>query len=134
MTSHGAKQVERLLSSLGIEFWPVYAYWIPYIVRIRVHLVWVSFATDSQEITVLLILTGHGWATPVLWSAVSSSPLTGNHRPYEYEPLCRFAEDFPAGVKVTVGVDPVSGVPSCFYALNQEPAFEYLISLRDDVM
>ena len=85
LTKHGVKQVDRLLSNQGVDVWTFFAYWTPYLIGARTEVVvaldWTSFAADEQETIVLSMLTGHGRATPLLWSwSCARSSTTSAHR------------------------------------------------------
>ena len=135
LSKHGVKQVDRLLSNQGIDVWEFFGYWIPYLVGARTEVVvamdWTSFARDQQD-TVVLSMTGHGRATPLMWMTVRSSALKGQMKRYEKELLERLWEVMPSGVKVTVA-DRGFGDCKLFKALTQELGFEYVIRIRGDI-
>ena len=82
LSKHGVKQVDRLLSSEGIDVERFFGYWAAYMAGARPEIVvaldWTSFARDGHETIVPSMLTGHGRATPLMWKTVQASTLKGN--------------------------------------------------------
>ena len=136
LSKHGVKQVDRLLSNEGIDVERFFGYWVPYMVGARPEIVvaldWTSFARDGHETIVLSMLTGHGRATPLMWTTVQASTLKGNQRRYEDELLRALRDAMPAGVKVTVVADRGFGNGPVIQCLSAELGFEYVLRIRGD--
>lgn len=137
MPKHAVKQVDRLLSNRGIDVQAFFAHWVPYVVGEReavvVALDWTSFAHDGQATLALMMLTGHGRSTPLLWKTVPTSKLKGAQTGYEDELLWRLHEVVPEGVAVTVVAD--RGFADCklFGYLEQELGFGFVVRLRGHI-
>jgi hypothetical protein len=68
VTKHAVKQVDRLLSNVGLDVWDSFARWVPQQVGARpdilVAMDWTDFDHDGQSTLVLNWVTGHGRAAP----------------------------------------------------------------------
>jgi len=61
MSKHAIKQVDRLLSNQGVDVWSYFAYWVPYLVGSREHIVvaldWTDFDSDGHSTVALNMLS-----------------------------------------------------------------------------
>ena len=78
---HAVKQVDRLLSNVGVNVWELFATWVPFIVGPRplivVALDWTEHDHDDHSTIALNLITSHGRATPLMWKTVVKSELAG---------------------------------------------------------
>jgi hypothetical protein len=76
-TKHAIKQVDRLVSNMGINVWDLFAFWVPFVVASRPHIVvaldWTEFDGDDQSTIALNMVTRHGKATSLMWMTVVKS-------------------------------------------------------------
>jgi len=137
ITKHAVKQVDRMLSNMGIDVWGYFAYWVPYVIgprrEIWVALDWTEFDRDDHSTIVLSLVTRHGRATPLLWKSVRKATLKGRRNRYEDELLLRFKEVLPQGVKVTLLADRGFGDQKLFEFLLHTLGFEFIIRIRGNI-
>jgi hypothetical protein len=130
---HGVKQVDRLLSNVGIPVWQLLALWVPYVLGQRtealVALDWTDFEPDDQTTLVASLITKHGRPTPLVWLTVQKSALKGLRNEVEDAVVLRLRELIPAEVKVTVLADR-GFADQKLYALLQQVGFEYVVRFR----
>ncbi len=131
---HAVKQVDRMLSNAAIKPWTFFKRWVPFLVRgqseIVVALDWTDFAADDHTTIVLSLVTGHGRATPLLWSTTVKSQLGEQRNQCEDDLLARLREVLPAETKkVTVLADRGFG-DSKLYGFLEKLGFDYVIRFR----
>ena len=136
-SKHAVKQVDRLLSNGGFDVWKLFAAWVPFVLAERTEAVialdWTDFEQDDQETLVASLITGHGRATPLLWTTLVKSASGGNRQLVEDQMLQRLREVIASQVKVTVVAD--RGFADVkFYALLGQLGFEYVVRSRADVL
>lgn len=136
VTKHATKQVDRLLSNVGINVWDLFLYWVPDQVGeqkdITVAMDWTDFDGDDQATLSLNLVTSHGRATPLLWLTVWKWELKGTRNEWEYLCLGRLAEVLPEGVKVTILGDRGFGDRKLFDFID-ELGFNYVIRFRGNI-
>ena len=136
-SKHAIKQVDRLVSNLGINVWALFAAWVPFVVASRPHIVvaldWTEFDGDDQSTIALNMVTRHGRATPLMWLTVVKSELKDQRNSYEDQLLTRLREVLPAGVGVTVLADRGFG-DTKLYALLTELGFGYIIRFKENIL
>jgi alpha/beta superfamily hydrolase len=80
-TQHAVKQVDRLLSTEGIDVWDSFTRWVPHQIGERRDIVvamdWTDFDHDDQATLVLSLVTGHGRAAALLWLRPVSPSVEG---------------------------------------------------------
>jgi hypothetical protein len=63
-SKHAIKQVDRLVSNVGINVWALFAAWVRFVVASRPHIVvaldWIEFDGDDQSTIALNMVTRHG--------------------------------------------------------------------------
>jgi hypothetical protein len=132
-SKHAIKQVDRLLSNAGVEVWPLFSAWVPFMLGSRSEIVvamdWTDFDADDQTTLALHLLTSHGRATPLMWKTVRKSELKGNRNRVEDELLIHLRAVVPADVTVTILADRGFG-DADLYALLWELRFDYVIRFR----
>jgi hypothetical protein len=134
---HASKQVDRMLSNLGIDLDRIFALWVPYVVGERVSIMvaldWTDFDADHHATIMLSMITGHGRATPLLWHSVDKRGLKDQRNLHEDRLLIRLAEILPADVTVCVVADRGFGDHKLYRFLTEELHFDYIIRFRGNI-
>ncbi len=115
---HAVKQIDRMLSNLGIDIESLAPRWVSFVIAERDEIVvaldWTDFDDDDQTTLVLNVITNHGRATPLLWKTVPKKGLKTRRNGYEDELLLRLREAVPVevapGVHFHLGRDVVASV------------------------
>lgn len=133
---HAIKQVDRLVSNVGINVWELFAFWVPFVVASRPHIVvaldWTEFDGDDQSTIALNMVTRHGRATPLMWLTVRKSELKDQRNHHEDRLLRRLHETLPHGVGVTILADRGFG-DTKLYVFLEELGFNYIIRFRENI-
>jgi hypothetical protein len=133
---HAIKQVDRMLSNLGIDVELLAPRWVSFVIAERSEIVvaldWTDFDDDDQTTLVLNVITNHGRATPLLWKTVPKKGLKTKRNGYEDELLVRLREAVPVEIHVTVLADRGFGDQK-LYTLLREFDFHYVIRFRGNI-
>lgn len=133
---HAVKQADRLLSNCGVDVWALFEHWVPYVIGARpevfVAMDWTEHDHDDQSTIALNLLTSHGRATPLMWKTVVKSDLAGKRNAHEDSILEWFAQQVPAGVRVTIIADRGFGDQK-LYALLTHLDFDYIIRFKENI-
>jgi hypothetical protein len=136
LAKHTVKQVDRLVSNLGIEMPKMMACWIKYCVadrpQILVALDWTDFDADGHSTLVLSMITKHGRATPLMWRTIEKSTLKGKRNDYEDELLSDFAAIVAGETQVTLLADRGFGDTKLFELLKKLD-INYIIRFRQNI-
>jgi Transposase DDE domain len=136
-SKHAIKQVDRLVSNMGINVWDLFAVWVPFVVASRPHIVvaldWTEFDDDDQSTIALNMVTRHGRATPLMWQTVIKSEMKDQRNDHEDRLLKQLREVLPAGVGVVLLADRGFG-DTKLYALLAELGFDYIIRFRENIL
>jgi hypothetical protein len=134
---HAIKQVDRLLSNMGVKVWALFDSWVPFLIAGRKEVVvaldWTEFDQDDQATIALNLITRHGRATPLMWLTVRKSELAGERNGHEDRLLRRFRQVVPQEVQVTILADRGFG-DAALYALLWELKLGYVIRFRGVIM
>lgn len=135
-SKHAIKQVDRLVSNVGIDVWELFSFWVPFVVASRPHIVvaldWTEFDGDDQSTIALNMVTRHGRATPLMWLTVKKSELKDQRNDHEDRLLQRLRATLPAGVGVTILADRGFG-DTKLYAFLVELGFGYIIRFKENI-
>ena len=130
------KQVDRLLSNMGVATWDLFAPWVREVVGVRREIVvamdWTDFDADNQSTLALHLVTRHGRATPLLWLTVDKDELKNQRNDFEDLCLSRLKALLPEDVTVTILADRGFGDVKLFEFLNTLE-FEYVIRFRGNI-
>jgi DDE family transposase len=130
------KQVDRLLSNVGVVTWDLFAPWVREVVGVRREIVvamdWTDFDADNQSTLALHLVTRHGRATPLLWLTVDKDELKNQRNDFEDLCLSRLKALLPEGVTVTIVADRGFGDVKLFEFLKSIN-FEYVIRFRGNI-
>ena len=136
-TKHAIKQVDRLLSNVGLNVWALFAHWVPYVLGARtdavVALDWTDFDADGHSTIALYLVTAHGRALPLVWMSVEKAKLKDRRNEYEDAVLLRLREVLPPGVQVTILADRGFGDQK-LYELLTDLGFAFIIRFRGVVV
>lgn len=136
VTKHAVKQVDRLMSNVGIDVWDSFARWVPHQLGGRsdvlVAMDWTDFDHDDQSTLVLSLVTDHGRAAPLLWLTVWKEEIATRRNAFEDACLRRLAETVPAGCRVTILADRGFGDQKLFAFLDTL-GFGYVIRFRGNI-
>jgi DDE family transposase len=137
LTKHAIKQVDRLLSNVGIDVDELSLRWVAHAVGPRSNIVvamdWTDFDADDQSTIMLSLVSNHGRSTPLVWLTVDKAMLKNHRNDYEDRVLRRLAEALPAGIKVLILADRGFGDQKLYRFLNEELKFDYLIRFRGNI-
>jgi hypothetical protein len=134
---HCIKQVDRLFSNPKVNVWELFQHWVPYIVGSReeifVALDWTDFDADGHCTIMLSLITGHGRATPLIWTSVEKSSLKDWRNIHEDAVLLRLKETLPPGIRVTVLADRGFCDADLYRHLKEEMGFDFIIRFRENI-
>ncbi len=132
-TKHAIKQVDRLLSNVGLNVWALFAHWVPYVIGSRTDVVvaldWTDFDADGHSTIAMYLVTAHGRALPLVWLSVEKAKLKDRRNEYEDYLLLRLREVLPPSVRVTVLADRGFGDQK-LYDLLSDLGFAFIIRFR----
>jgi hypothetical protein len=84
----GIKQIDRLLSNVGIDVEAIQKQWVKFVVAVRKQIVvvldWTEFDDDDHATLCAYLVTRHGRATPMVWQTVQKSELRGRRTGIEH--------------------------------------------------
>ena len=127
------KQIDRLLSNVGVVPWDLFGPWVREAVGPRREIVvamdWTDFDADNQSTLALHLVTRHGRATPLLWLTVDKDELKNQRNDFEDLCLSRLKALLPEGVAVTILADRGFGDVKLFEFLESLD-FQYVIRFR----
>lgn len=116
VTKHAIKQVDRLLSNVGIDVRESFARWVPHLVGSRNDIVvamdWTDLDGDDQTTLALNLVTDHGRAIPLLWLSVWKEELKEQRNDIKNTCLRRLSEVFPPARLFNAG-EPADLSPIC---------------------
>jgi hypothetical protein len=132
----GIKQVDRLLSNVGVVPWDLFAAWVREVVGERREIVvamdWTDFDADNQSTLALHLITSHGRATPLIWLTVDKDELKNQRNDFEDACLSRLKALLSEGVAVTILADRGFGDVKLF-AFLEGLGFQYVIRFRGNI-
>jgi len=133
---HAVKQVDRMLSNLGIDVEKMFVPWASFVIgarkKLRVALDWTVFDKDKHVTLAAYLITDHGRATPLIWKTFSKATLKGMQNSYEDEVLELLHRCIPDDVAITIIADRGFGSAER-YAHLELLGFDYIIRFRGGV-
>lgn len=134
---HAVKQMDRLLSNLGINVPALLPTWIRHVVgtreRVVVNMDWTDFDADDHTMIVLSMQTDHGRSTPLAWKTVVKSKLKGARNDAEDDLLHLLVTALPAGAKLIVVADRGFG-DAKLYNFITDLGHDYVIRFRQSIL
>lgn len=133
---HAVKQVDRMLSNVGIAVEELFPMWVAFVrgarKKMRVALDWTDFEKDDQVTLAAYLITEHGRATPLAWKTYAKSTLAGNQSDHEAEFIDLLDRVIPEHAEVTIVAD--RGFASVErYGHLDFLGFKYVIRFRGDI-
>ena len=136
-SKHAIKQVDRLLSNVGVDVWALFATWVPYVLADRsdaiVAIDWTDFEPDDHVTCAAHLVTNHGRATALVWKTIPKSALKGQQTQVEDEVIERLHAVVPAHVDITLLADRAFGDQVRYTHLTQL-GWDYVIRFRDNII
>ncbi|HMX09073.1 MAG TPA: IS4 family transposase, partial [Microthrixaceae bacterium] len=134
---HATKQVDRLLSNLGIDMDLIQARWVGFQLReveeAWVNLDWTDAHADDQTTLVASLQEDRGRSTPLMWMTVRKSELEDRKFGHVETLLKRLHAAVPSSVKRTFIVADREFGNRRMYGFLQEHGFDYVLRFRQDV-
>ncbi len=134
---HATKQVDRLLSNLGIDVELIQARWVGFQLReveeAWVNLDWTDAHADDQTTLVASLQEDRGRSTPLMWMTVRKSELEDRKFGHVETLLKRLHAAVPSSVKRTFIVADREFGNRRMYGFLQEHGFDYVLRFRQDV-
>lgn len=129
----GVKQIDRLLSNPQFDVGRLMPSWAQFVLGQRDEVVialdWTEYDKDDHATLSAYVVTRHGRATPLCWTTVKKSELSGRRTEIEHEMIRRLDGYLPDGMRVTLLADRGFG-DQALYALLQELGWQFVIRFR----
>ena len=134
---HGVKQLDRLLSNVGVDLAVFFSAWVRFVLGPRMQVVvaldWTEFDKDDHSTLAAYLVTRHGRATPLIWASHTKSDLKGNQKRWEQELLEQLHECIDPTVSVTLLADRGFGDQKLYDFLKLY-GWDYVIRFRGDIL
>jgi hypothetical protein len=134
---HAIKQVDRMLSNIGIDPAALTRAWVAFVLGQRpqatVALDWTDFEADDQMTCSLNLISTHGRATPLVWKTIQKSQLKSHQGPVEDEVIQRLQDLVPLHVHITLLADRGFG-DQRRYDFLESMGWDYIIRFREDIL
>jgi hypothetical protein len=133
----GVKQIDRLLSNLGVRLDTVLPLWIRFVLgelrEVVIALDWTDFDDDDHTTLCAYMVTRHGRAMPLAWRTTQKSKLKDRRTALECEFVEQLVDWIGAKVKVTVLADRAFGYTE-LYELLLLNGWDYVLRFRDVIL
>jgi len=133
----GIKQIDRLLSNVGVDLDRILESWVKFVVGVRKEIVvlldWTEFDDDDHATLCAYLATNHGRATPLVWWTVLKSEMQGQRTAQEHallEQLHGWLE--PMGITVELLADRGFGDQK-LYELLTKWGWDFTIRFRGNI-
>lgn len=134
---HAVKQVDRLLSNMGIDVERLCDAWVAFAVGERetawFNIDWTDFDADDQTTFVVTLQDERGRATPLVWKTVSKSELEGKKFAYVASVMERLARALPSTVKRTYVVGDREFGCRVMYEMLARLGLGFVLRFRQDI-
>jgi hypothetical protein len=131
---HAVKQIDRLLSNIGIDVWDIFSRWVPSVIGeskdVLINLDWTEFDGDNQTMLVASLQTAHGRSAPLVWLTVRKTELKNMTNEYEFKLLRRLKDSMPENVQVTIVADRGFADPALFVVIKNELEWNYIVRFK----
>lgn len=133
----GVKQVDRLLSNVGVDLAKLFPAWIQFVLGARseltVALDWTEFDDDDHVTLCAYAVTRHGRATPLIWKTHQKSDLEGHRTQWEHDLVEALHSTIPVNVDVILLADRGFGDQK-LYELLSLLQWDYVIRFRGNIL
>jgi len=135
--SSGVKQVDRLLSNVGVDLDLLFPAWIRFVVGVRTELIvaldWTEFDDDDHVTLAAYAVTRHGRATPLIWKTYRKSDLEGHRTQWEHDLVEQLHGGLSPSVSITLLADRGFGDQK-LYALLTLLGWDFAIRFRGGIL
>lgn len=133
----GVKQLDRLLSNVGVALEKLFPGWIRFVVGVRTELIvaldWTEFDADDHVTLCAYAVTRHGRATPLIWKTHKKSDLEGHRTQWEHDLVEQLHRAMAPSVAITLLADRGFGDQK-LYALLALLGWDYVIRFRGGIL
>lgn len=135
--SSGVKQLDRLLSNVGVKLDVLFPAWIRFVVGVRTELIvaldWTEFDDDDHVTLAAYAVTRHGRATPLIWKTYKKSDLEGHRTQWEHDLVEQLHRGISPNVSITLLADRGFGDQK-LYALLTLLGWDFAIRFRGGIL
>lgn len=135
--SSGVKQLDRLLSNVGVNLDVLFPAWIRFVVGVRTELIvaldWTEFDDDDHVTLAAYAVTRHGRATPLIWKTYKKSDLEGHRTQWEHDLVEQLHGGISPNVSITLLADRGFGDQK-LYALLTLLGWDFAIRFRGGIL
>lgn len=133
----GVKQIDRLLSNVGVALAALFPAWIRFVVGVRTELTvaldWTEFDDDDHVTLCAYSVTRHGRATPLMWKTHKKSELEGHRTQWEHDLVQELHAALDPSVAITLLADRGFGDQKLYELLNLL-GWDYVIRFRGCIL
>ena len=133
----GVKQIDRLLSNVGVVLEALFPSWIRFVVGVRTELIvaldWTEFDADDHVTLCAYAVTRHGRATPLIWKTHKKSELEGHRTQWEHDLVEQLHRAMAPSVAITLLADRGFGDQK-LYELLALLGWDYVIRFRGIIL
>lgn len=133
----GVKQIDRLLSNVGVALSALFPAWIRFVVGERAELTvaldWTEFDADDHVTLCAYSVTRHGRATPLIWKTHKKSALEGHRTQWEHDLVEELHRAIRPDVAITLLADRGFGDQK-LYELLTLLGWDYVIRFRGCIL
>jgi hypothetical protein len=133
----GVKQLDRLLSNVGVTLEKLFPAWIRFVVGVRTELIvaldWTEFDADDHVTLCAYAVTRHGRATPLIWKTHKKSDLEGHRTQWEHDLVEQLHRAMVPSVAITLLADRGFGDQK-LYELLALLGWDYVIRFRGAIL
>lgn len=135
--SSGVKQLDRLLSNVGVDLAALFPAWIRFVVGVRTELIvaldWTEFDDDDHVTLCAYAVTRHGRATPLIWRTYKKSDLEGHRTQWEHDLVEQLHRAIAPNVAIILLADRGFGDQK-LYELLAFLGWDYVIRFRGGIL
>jgi len=137
----GVKQIDSLLSNVGVVLEALFPSWIRFVdtlrVGVRTELIvaldWTEFDADDHVTLCAYAVTRHGRATPLIWKTHKKSDLEGHRTQWEHDLVEQLHRAMAPSVAITLLADRGFGDQK-LYELLALLGWDYVIRFRGIIL
>jgi hypothetical protein len=133
----GVKQLDRLLSNVGVDLAALFPAWIRFVVGVRTELIvaldWTEFDDDDHVTLCAYAVTRHGRATPLIWRTYKKSDLEGHRTQWEHDLVEQLHRGMSRNVAIILLADRGFGDQK-LYELLSFLGWDYVIRFRGGIL
>ena len=133
----GVKQIDRLLSNVGVKLELLFPSWIRFVVGVRTELLvaldWTEFDADDHVTLCAYAVTRHGRATPLIWKTHKKSEMEGCRTQWEHDLVEDLHRAMAPSVAITLLADRGFGDQK-LYELLALLGWDYVIRFRGGIL